>query len=114
MLRMPYRPRVQFEGQLPTLASTYNSLDGEEFRLLQVHGYDRFGILRCSLQHTPFREDAIIPYAAISYTWNEGEKLWYGDYDTSLNPVRINAVAVLVPDKVANTICLTEQVLSHT
>ena len=91
----------------------YRTLDREEFRLLQVHGYDNYGVLRCSLLRVPFREEALIPYAAISYTWNEAEKLWYGDYDTSQKPVRINGVAVLVRDKVANIICLAEQVLSY-
>ena len=106
---MPYRPRVQFEGQLPNLASIYISLDREEFRLLQVQGYDNFGILRCSLIHTPLQGDATIPYSAISYTWNESDKLWYGDYDTTPKPIRINGVAVMVPDKVANMICLVEK-----
>ena len=113
-LKMLYCPRVQFQRQLPTLASVYKPLHREEFRLLQLEGYDSFGLLRCSLGHTPFREDAIAPYAAISYTWNEAEKLWYGDYDTSPKPIRINGVAVLVSDKVANIICLAEQVLSRT
>ena len=78
-----------------------------------MHRYDNYGVLRCSLLRVPFREEALIPYAAISYTWNEAEKLWYGDYDTSQKPVRINGVAVLVRDKVANIICLAEQVLSY-
>ena len=112
MAEMPYCPRSQFRGQLPELKDIYRLLDAEEFRLLQVHGYDNFGILRCSLRHVTFKQDKVIPYTAISYTWNESEKLWYGDYDTSPKPVRIDGVAVLVPDKVANIICLALQVMT--
>lgn len=110
MSQMPYRPRGQFRGQLPPLSDIYRPLDRDEFRILQIHGYDSYGILRCSLRHVPFKQDVMVSYSAISYTWNEAEKLWYGDYDTSPKPVRIDGVAVLVPDKVANIICTAVQV----
>lgn len=78
--------------------------------MLQIIGYDRYGIMRCSIVRAEFNEDTTYPYTAISYTWNEAEKIWYGDYDTSPKPVRLNGIAVLVPDKVANIICLAHQV----
>jgi hypothetical protein len=110
MSEMPYCPRGRFQSQLPILGCIYRTLAPEEFRLLQVHGYDKFGILQCSLRHVLFKQDTVAPYSAISYTWNESEKLWYGDYDASPKPVRIDGVAVLVSDKVANIICLALQV----
>ena len=111
MSQMPYCPRSRFQSQLPPLRDIYRPLDQGEFRLLQVHGYDKFGILRCSLRHTPCNQGRITRYSAISYTWNQSERLWYGDYDASPKPVRIDGVAVLVPDKVANIICMALQVI---
>ena len=107
---MPYCPSVRFDGQLPPTATIYHYLDPNEFRLLEVHGYDHCGILHCSLRHLPFEKAEISSYAAISYTWNPRDKLWYSDYDDSEKPIRINGVVVLVADKVANIICLALQV----
>ena len=113
MLNIPYRPRVHCGSQLPNLESIYSPLGEHDFRLLKLLGYDEYGILRCSLLHAQLGDDATPPYSAISYTWNEAEKLWYGDYDTSPKPVRINGTAVLVSDKVANIACLAQQVYRH-
>ncbi|KAK3707026.1 hypothetical protein LTR37_012358 [Vermiconidia calcicola] len=109
MPNMPYCPRVQFGSQLPTLESIYKPLGQDGFRLLQLLGYDDYGILRCSLQHARFQDDTTLPYSAISYTWSEAGKIWYGDYDTSQKPIRINGAVVLVSHKVANIGCLAQQ-----
>lgn len=110
MPNMPYRPSVQFRDQLPDLVTIYQPLDPNDFRLLLIQGYDQYGLLRCSLQHVPFKEDVRSAYTAASYTWDETDKLWYGEYDTCEKPIRLNGVAVLVRDKVANILCLALQV----
>ena len=107
---MPYCPRVHFASQLPALESIYKPFRQDEFRLLQLLGYDDYGILRCSLQHARFQDDTTLPYSAISYTWSEAGRIWYGGYDTSQKPIRTNGAVVLVSDKVGNISCLAQQV----
>jgi hypothetical protein len=107
---LPYDPKVNFKGPLPALASVYTPLGKDEYRLLQVSGFDHYSILRCTLRNTPFEVDTTPSYTAISYTWNETERIWYGEYDTSEKPVRINGTAVWVRNKVANILCLAQQV----
>ncbi|KAI1307126.1 hypothetical protein F5Y03DRAFT_405703 [Xylaria venustula] len=74
----------------PNIASKWNVLDIEalyepvrlgQFRLLKAEGFDNQGCLISSLHHRDLQEPG--PYVAISYIWNEKDKLWYEDYDTS-------------------------------
>jgi hypothetical protein len=107
---LPYDPKVNFKGPLPALASVYTPLGKVEYRLLQVSGFDHYGILRCTLHNMPFEMDTTPSYTAISYTWDEAERIWYGEYNMSEKPVRINGTAVSVRNKVANILCLAQQV----
>lgn len=107
---LPYRPQACIDGLLQPLSTVYLPLEENELRLLRVEGYDEHGILQCVLEHAGLWDEGLPSYAAISYTWNEADKLWYGNYDTSPKPIRINSEIVLVTDKVANILSLAAQV----
>ncbi|KAI0973400.1 heterokaryon incompatibility protein-domain-containing protein [Xylaria arbuscula] len=100
---LPYRPNIDLKRNLSDIKTVYEPIRSGEFRVLQVGGFDSQGCLVTSLHHRRLQEPG--QYVAISYTWNEKDKLWYGDYDTSPKPVLINGTMVRVTDKVASIIC---------
>ncbi|KAI0437990.1 heterokaryon incompatibility protein-domain-containing protein [Xylaria telfairii] len=103
-LEFPYQPKPENGQHASELNTIYKPVTAGEFRVLNVEGRDSQGYLVTSLHCQPLRSP--VPFAAISYTWNEQDRLWYGEYDSCPKPIRINGALVLVADKVANILSL--------
>ncbi|KAI0183359.1 heterokaryon incompatibility protein-domain-containing protein [Xylaria flabelliformis] len=101
---LPYEPKLQYDQSISGLDNIYKPVGAGEFRVLNVEGRDSQGCLVVSLHCQPLQSPP--PFAAISYTWNEQDRLWYGEYDARPKPIRINGELVLVSDKVANILSL--------
>ncbi|TRX90259.1 hypothetical protein FHL15_008804 [Xylaria flabelliformis] len=105
---LPYEPKLQYDQHISGLNTIYNPIGASEFRVLNVEGRDSQGCLVVSLHCQPLQSPP--PFAAISYTWNEQDRLWYGEYDACPKPIRINRELALVSDKVANILSLALKV----
>ncbi|KAI1749841.1 heterokaryon incompatibility protein-domain-containing protein [Xylaria castorea] len=101
---LPYQPKLQYDQHISGLNTMYKPVGAGEFRILNVEGHDSQGCLVVSLHCQPLQSS--LPFAAISYTWNEKDRLWYGEYDARPKPIRINGEMALVSDKVANILSL--------
>ncbi|KAI0479915.1 heterokaryon incompatibility protein-domain-containing protein [Xylaria cf. heliscus] len=101
---LPYQPKLQHGQHISELKTIYKPLGAREFRILNVEGYDSQGCLVVSLHCEPLQSPR--PFAAISYTWNEQDRMWYGEYDSCRKHIRINGQLALVSDKVANILSL--------
>jgi hypothetical protein len=108
---LPYQPKLQHAENVSELNTIYRPVTVGEFRLLKVESCDSQGCLVTSLRCQPLQSPP--PYVAISYTWNEKDRLWYGEYDSHPKPIRINGALVLVPDKVANILGLALRVCTN-
>jgi len=109
---LPYNPRCPWEAPGLPESMIYEDLDIGQFRVLRLNGYTDQGVLKCSLRGA-FHE-TVSKYSAISYTWNETERVWYGKYNASPKPIWINDKLVQVVDKVANILCIAMQVSLQT
>lgn len=107
-IELPYQPNLRRAEPVSSLQSVYTPVRPGEFRLLKVVGRDSQGCLLTNLHRQQLQDH--LPYIAISYTWSEKDRLWYGKYDISSKPIRINDVLVVVSDKVANILCLALKV----
>lgn len=107
ILNLPYRPRCRWDAPPLSGGIDYQVLTGNQFRVLSLDGLTSQGALKCSLRTTSHSE--VPTYTAISYTWNESDKIWYGESSTAPKPIWIDAKLIQVPDKVANILYLALQ-----
>lgn len=72
-------------------------------------GFDDYDSLVCSLQNTPLNT-AAGTYTAISYTWNENERIWYGtNHEPSPQTILIDELAIKISGKVAAILVLVQK-----
>ena len=108
MDKLPYQPSRPAATLLHPLSELYKPLARGYIRLLLILDFNADGIVTCSLDPVAL-EDAERTYTAISYTWDEQERRWYGKHNTLPKVIIINGNHVIVPDKVANIIAMMER-----
>lgn len=108
MEQQPYRPRPRADHIHP-LSTCYKPLALGHIRLLDLQGFDDYDSLVCSVQHTPL-DIASGTYTAISYTWNEKERIWYGKLqEPSCQTIVIDGLVISVSGKVAAILALMQK-----
>lgn len=104
----PYRPRARAD-QIHPLSTCYKSLALGHIRLLDLQDFDDYDCLVSSIQHASL-DTVVGTYTAISYTWDEHERIWYGKHaERSPQNIIIDGLVVAVSGKVAAILALMQK-----